>query len=73
MAKVIILENLDFEWELKDIDKVINLWNEGKSLMDISKEVKRNTNETFLLLMHLSIKGTIKKRPGYLYVSKVKQ
>lgn len=62
MSKVIVLENLDFAWEEKAIDDVIVMWNKGVSLQDISKEVKRSNNETFLLLMDLSLKNKIKKR-----------
>jgi len=34
---VIILEELDFEWDKKDIEKVNELWNQGAHLKNICK------------------------------------
>lgn len=63
----IILEDIEFCWKNKDIDKVKNLWKANKSLQIIAAEVDRNCDEVFLLLMHLSRAGEIKKRPGYVW------
>lgn len=67
MSKVIILDKLDFQWETTVIDKVIDYWNEGFGIKDISMFVKRSNTETFLLLMDLDMKGKIKKRNGYVW------
>lgn len=70
MSKVIILEELDFEWDKKDIEKVNELWNQGAHLKNISKAVNRSPEETFLLLMHLAKKGKIKERENYIWGTK---
>lgn len=67
--KLIVLEELDFSWDKKKVENVIALWNQGLSLLDISKNVDRSSQETFLLLFDLSIKEKIKKRKGALFGS----
>lgn len=67
MSKVIILEELDFEWDKKDIEKVNELWNQGAHLKNISKAVNRNPEETFLLLMDQARKGRIQQRENYIW------
>lgn len=62
MSKVIILEDLNFTWEEKVIDDVIVMWEKGFPLQDIAEKIERNNEETFLLLMHLSLKNKIKGR-----------
>lgn len=63
----IILENLNFVWNTKVIENVIVMWNKGTPMPDIAKKVGRNNEETFLLLMDLSLHGRIKKRKGYIW------
>lgn len=70
MAKVIILEDIDFEWDAKDIHKVLILWHQGAHLVDIAKFINRSPEETFLLLMHLAKKGKIKERENYIWGTK---
>lgn len=64
---MIILEDLNFMWEKEQIDRVIELWQEGINVIDIATEINRNTEEVFLLLMHLGRKDRIKKRAGYFW------
>lgn len=64
---MIILDDLDFEWKQKQIDRVIAMWQEGINVINIAAEINRNTEEVFLLLMHLGRKGKIRKRDGYLW------
>jgi hypothetical protein len=60
--KIIILEGFDFMWDIKKIDEVIELWNNGTPLQEMVCKAKRREEELFLLLLHLSLKGRIKKR-----------
>ena len=68
----IILEDLDFSWEQKQIDRAEYLWGEGFGVPDIAAEFKRSVDETFLLMLHLSREGKIKKRVGYFWGGKGK-
>ncbi len=65
--KRIILEDLNFQWEVKKIKKVKKLWNDGTSFKEIVKEVGREEDEVFLLLLHLARKGRIESRAGYIW------
>lgn len=67
---MIILEDINFEWEQKDISKVLILWHEGAGLKAISEFVGRSTEETFLLLLDQAIKGKIKVRENYIWGTK---
>ena len=64
---MIILEDLNFTWTDKTIEKVIELWNGGVHLKHISECIKRDGDEVFLLLIHLARKGKIKMRKGYVW------
>ncbi|MDF2800828.1 MAG: hypothetical protein K0S61_731 [Anaerocolumna sp.] len=66
MRKV-ILEDLDFTWEPKDIEKAKLLWREGLSLEAMSRAFKREPTEVFMLLVHLNRKDSIKPRKGYIW------
>lgn len=73
MSKIIILEDLNFIWDAESIDTVLKLWKDGVSLEEISIALNRRTEEIFLLLMHLSLKGKIKKRKNYIWGTKRKE
>lgn len=64
---VIILEDLNFYWKEKDIEKVLKAWEDNMPVPLIAREVRRNIDETFLLLMHLTREGKLKKRAGYFW------
>lgn len=63
---IIILDDIEFAWNKSDIEKVIKLWKYGISFKEIVKRINRDGDEVFLLLLHLSRKGQIKKRKNYL-------
>lgn len=63
----IILEDVNFRWEDSTIKRVIRLWKCGVSLSEISRVVKRDADEVFLLLLHLSRSREITKREGYVW------
>lgn len=62
MTKTLILEDLDFFWESKDIKTVKKLWNKGKGIKEKADAVKREGDEVFLLLLDLSRKEKIDGR-----------
>lgn len=68
---MIILDDLDFDWEEEKVNQVIGLWKKGKGSEEISNAVNRSEDETFMLLLHLTRHGKIKKR-GYGIWGKVK-
>lgn len=53
-----------FDWGMDEVKVVEKMWKEGKSISDISRAVKRDTNEVAVLIMDRAAKGKIKKRPG---------
>lgn len=67
MSKVIILENINFQWEKEDINIVKKMWRKGANLKDIGITVKRDGVEVLMLLIELARKGHIKDRPGFLW------
>lgn len=64
---VIILQDIEFAWNKKDISKVKQMWNENYSFKEILKEIKREGDELFLLLLHLARKNQIKERVGFIW------
>lgn len=66
MEKIIVLEDLNFQWDTEMANTVTGMWQNGTSFYDIAKATKRKKEEVFLLLMDLSMKGKIKKRKGFL-------
>ena len=43
------------------------MWNENYSFKEILKEIKREGDELFLLLLHLARKNQIKERVGFIW------
>jgi hypothetical protein len=65
--KKVILEDMDFIWDTKDIEKAKLLWKEGLSLKSMSRAFKRESTEVFMLLVHLDRQGKIEPRKGYIW------
>ncbi len=59
---MIILEDLNFQWEPTDVFKVKELWKQGEHLEVIAKAVARSEEETFLLLLHLARIRQVRER-----------
>lgn len=70
MSSVIILDDMNFEWDTKDINKALILWHEGAHIKSIAEFVGRSCEETFLLLMDQAKKGNIKERENYIWGTK---
>lgn len=60
--KYIVLADLEYGWLSNDIEIVKTMWGEGYHIEDISKEIDREIEEVFLLLLDQARKGKIKRR-----------
>lgn len=60
----IALESLDFSWYPWEVEKVRELWAQGKSIMRIGKIMDRDPDEVTLLVMSLARERKISRRPG---------
>ena len=62
--RVILLEDLDFVWDEKDLRSLSEIWKEGIDIKSIAKYFKRDPDEILLALIHLARRGRIEKRKG---------
>jgi hypothetical protein len=59
MTKYIPLEDMDFIWNLKQVQKVIECYNDKMHISHIAKYVRRPQDECAVLIMDLGRKGMI--------------
>ncbi|MBB6452008.1 hypothetical protein HNQ94_000429 [Salirhabdus euzebyi] len=64
MSVYIAHENSNLDWKPKELQKFRNLWNEGFSIQDIAKKLKRPEIEIGLIILDQAHKGKIKPRFG---------
>jgi hypothetical protein len=67
MNRVIVLENLNFIFDESELNEINELWDKDSSLTDIAEYFKRDPDEIFLALFHLSREKKIKRRRGGLF------
>ena len=60
----IALGDLDFSWYSWEVEKVRELWTQGKSITRIGKIMDRDPDEVTLLVMSLARERKISRRPG---------
>lgn len=60
----IALQELDFSWYPHEVERVIEMWERGTPIWDMSVEFGRCQEEVFLLLLDLAMNGRVKRRPG---------
>lgn len=60
----IALQDLDFSWYPREVEKVRELWAQGKSVRKIGKIMERDPDEVTLLIMSLARERRISPRPG---------
>jgi hypothetical protein len=60
----IALQDLDFSWYPWEVEKVRELWTQGKSVPRIGKIMDRDPDEVTLLIMSLAREKRISPRPG---------
>ena len=58
----IALEDLNFKWNVRDVQEFRRMWEEGLSIWDIARAFDRDPDEVVLLIMDQSRKGDIKPR-----------
>ena len=61
------LENLDFRWNVKEIDTVKKMWNNGDNFKNICKVTKRAGEGVLLLLLHLARGKIIRESKGFIF------
>jgi len=66
-ATYIALEELNFLWDEDDVLKFREMWEEGLSLPDIAKQLKRKKNEVAVLILDQAEEKKIKPRKGGLW------
>jgi len=55
----IVLEDLDFSWKEKDVERIINLIHRGATIETVAGIYTRHPEEVFLLFLDLARKGKI--------------
>lgn len=67
MRLYIALEEMNFDWKVEHVSEFETLWNEGYSLHEISKKLKRDMDEVAILVMDRCQKGFIKPRKNGIF------
>lgn len=65
--RVIVLEDLNFIWDQKELIELTKMWEQGKSVIAISSYFDRDPDEIILALMHLAKEERITSRKGGLF------
>lgn len=65
--RVIVLEDLNFIWDKKELLEMVEMWEQGKSVIAISNYFDRDPDEILLALMHLAKEDRITSREGGLF------
>lgn len=63
----IALDHANLDWKPKDVHRVEIMWNNGLSLKEIARNIKRSHKDTFLLIYDRLELGHIKKREGSVF------
>jgi hypothetical protein len=63
----IALDHCNLDWKPKDVHKVEQLWNDGASIEEIAKEIKRPVKDVFCLLYDRAELGFIESRKGGIF------
>lgn len=53
-------QNIKWHWDLKEVARIRNAWNNGLDIVEISEEVERGIDDVFLVLYDQARKGQIK-------------
>lgn len=62
--RIIILPEAKMDYTQKQIDKFIELWNEGVSIAEIAEKFWVAIYEIALLIIHCEVEGLIEPREG---------
>lgn len=69
-AMYIVLEHMDFDWEIDDVRIVIEMWDEGHSLAFITAFMDRDELEMLALIFELHYRGVLRERSSGVFSSK---
>ncbi|WP_278182405.1 hypothetical protein [Bacillus velezensis] len=50
------LEDMNYEWSMVQLKKVVQYWHDGKSILDMSELLNRDSDEIILLVMDFARK-----------------
>ncbi len=53
------LENMNYEWSMVQLQKVVQYWHDGKSILDMSELLNRDSDEIILLVMDFARKNIL--------------
>lgn len=67
MKYYIALDHCNLDWVPEDVQKVEQLWNEGLSITEIARTVKRPIKDVFLLIFDRAELGFIEEREGGIF------
>lgn len=57
-------EDLEFQWDLREVENFDKMWNEGLSVWDMARAFGRDPDEVTILVMDRIRQGKIAERPG---------
>ncbi|QHM79221.1 hypothetical protein ABRD05_15015 [Bacillus velezensis] len=64
------LEDMNYEWSMVQLKKVVQYWHDGKSILDMSELLNRDSDEIILLVMDFARKNILPARKNGLRTNK---
>ncbi|WGD88781.2 hypothetical protein P5611_011815 [Bacillus subtilis] len=64
------LEDMNYEWSMVQLKKVVQYWHDGKSILDMSELLNRDSDEIILLVMDFARKNILPARKNGLRANK---
>lgn len=62
--RIVVLEDLNFVWDEPELMELAELWEQEYSVMYISDQLSRDTDEVIIGLIHLAREDLISQRRG---------
>lgn len=62
--RIVVLEDLNFVWDEPELMELAELWEQEYSVMYISDQLDRDTDEVIIGLIHLAREDMISQRRG---------
>ncbi|MED2940679.1 hypothetical protein P4345_25840 [Cytobacillus horneckiae] len=62
--RIVVLEDLNFVWDEPELMELVELWEQEYSVMYISDQLGRDTDEVIIGLIHLAREDLISQRRG---------
>ncbi|PKG28789.1 hypothetical protein [Cytobacillus horneckiae] len=62
--RIVVLEDLNFVWDEPELMELAELWEQEYSVMYISDQLGRDTDEVIIGLIHLAREDMISQRRG---------